>query len=511
MSLSNGTGGGGGRDPAGGSGRAVLVWVGPVGGPDGPVTVGATRYGADEVGGADRDGESIARQGGAAWLVDPEPGEPTLISVMERYAPVGVYGRMGAAGVVASAVRLGVLSATAGPTSPTANGDEMPTRDPIETRLLKAQILSEYLAAAQPHDLPVTHSMAGDRSPPPGVPVWGIPEAATAIQTADAHTSATPSLDPALHAIRFDPADRTKHRGKGTLVAVLDTGCATNHKAFGHGRTKAIDATGTNPSGRDTNGHGTWCCGAVNGEYDDPAGGTFRGVAPDAHVLSVQVLTAGGWGTDQMISRGIDLAVAAEADVISMSLGGPGRMTLSEAAIRRAREAGIVVVAAAGNDGPNGDTVGYPGKYPDCVCVTATAGEDGTTPATFSSRGPEADLAAPGVSLWGPHHAGGWWQASGTSMATPVVAGAVAACVGRILDQIPDTEPSGKLAIVAVIVTAHPLTQSPPALHMGKGVVRLSAALADLDADPVPPPPPPPPDRVVEVADGEVIRFRVRR
>lgn len=511
MSLSNGTGGGGGHDPAGGSSRAVLVWVGPVGGPDGPVTVGATRYGADEVGGADRDGESIARQGGAAWLVDPESGEPTHISVMERYAPVGVYGRMGAAGVVASAVRLGKLSAQAGPHGPTADGDDMPTREPIEQRLLKAKILSEYLAAAQPHDIPVTHAMAGDQNPPPGVPVWGIPETATAVQSAEAHTTATPNLDPAFRAIRFGKPDQERHRGKGVLVAVLDTGCATGHKAFEHGRVRTVDATGTNPPGRDANGHGTWCCGAVNGEYDDLAGGRFAGVAPDAHVLSVQVLTAGGWGTDQMIARGIDIAVQAQADVISMSLGGPARMPLSEAAIRRAREAGVVVVAAAGNDGPAGGTVGYPGRYPDCVCVTATTGEDGTTPAQFSSRGPEADIAAPGVSLWGPHPDRSWWQASGTSMATPIVAGSLAVVVGRIIEQIPDTEPSGNLALDALLGTAHPLKPAAPADHMGEGVVRLSAALADLDGDPLAPPPPPPPDRVIEIGDGEVIRFRVRR
>lgn len=366
---------------------------------------------------------------------------------------------------------------------------EMPSKNSVEARLQYAEATAAFLAATSHDANPISIRQSKSTTPPQGVPVWSIPEPALSAQLAlpEAAPAGT-GLSAELDTIRLKPEDKKRYRGKGVLVAVLDTGTSPNHPAFAGLKMKAVDATGTNPSGRDSNGHGTGCCGIVAGRVGSGYPSEYEGVAPEVGLLSVQVLTAGGWGTDEMIARGVQIARAAEADVISMSLGGPGTMPKTARQLADALDDGIVIVAAAGNDGPGMGTVGYPGRYEVVQCVGATGNGDDPGVAGFSSRGPEVDLMAPGVNVLMPHPNGGWWRGSGTSMATPFVAGAVA--LGIEADAGEGVEHATRPVRVISAMTAN--CRKLPAPGTGAGVIDVSAALAKLEPV-VPPPPPPPP------------------
>jgi serine protease len=147
------------------------------------------------------------------------------------------------------------------------------------------------------------------------------------------------------------------------------------------------------------------------------------GVAPEAYLYGVKVLDRTGSGYVSDVIAGIEWATSQGMDVISMSLGG-GYSESMETACSEADDAGIVVVAAAGNSGPGDDTVNYPAKHESVIAVSAT--NDGDSLADFSSRGEEVELAAPGVSIYSTYRGGGYATMQGTSMACPHVAGTAA-------------------------------------------------------------------------------------
>lgn len=210
-----------------------------------------------------------------------------------------------------------------------------------------------------------------------------------------------------------------RSKGEGVVVAVLDTGCDVDHVDLKGQISGGYDFTGSTLSWYDGNGHGTHCAGIIAAAEN---GVGMVGVAPKAKLLIVKVLSDGGWGTDESIANGIDFA-AKHADVISMSLGG-GYDERVHNAIKRARARGVIVVVAAGNSGPGDDTVDYPGALDEVVCVAATARGDFV--ADFSSRGREVDVAAPGSSVRSTIPGNLYGTMSGTSMATPYVAGCAA-------------------------------------------------------------------------------------
>ena len=225
--------------------------------------------------------------------------------------------------------------------------------------------------------------------------------------------------------------------GKGVVVAVLDTGIQSNHSEFANpakdinGNNIGKFVTGAsfingeaNPE-QDGNNHGTHCAGTV--------AGATAGVAPDAQLMAVKVLAANGSGSGIGIIQGIQFATANGADVISMSLGtagdNPGTDGI-ENAVNNAVAAGIVVVVAAGNAGPEAGTLGSPGTSP--LIISVGAHDSNGAIANFSSRGPNADglirpdLMAPGVGVRSAIANGGFAFFSGTSMATPHVSGIAA-------------------------------------------------------------------------------------
>lgn len=213
----------------------------------------------------------------------------------------------------------------------------------------------------------------------------------------------------------------SKTTGKGIKVAVLDTGCAMLHPDLVDQIADAADFTGSKVGPNDVNGHGTHCCGLIAAKHNDVG---VVGVAYDAKLLVGKVLNDSGAGSAASIVKGIEWAVSKKADILSMSFGSGFSDPGIKKAIEYAASKNVMLIAAAGNEGPGPMTVGYPARYPQTVSVAAI--DPGKRAARFSSRGPEVDIAAPGVDILSTYPPRNYAKLSGTSMATPFVAGVVA-------------------------------------------------------------------------------------
>lgn len=212
------------------------------------------------------------------------------------------------------------------------------------------------------------------------------------------------------------------YKGTGIKVGVIDTGIDLEHEDLSvKGGVNCITATA---SYDDDNGHGTHCAGTI-AALDNEVG--VLGVAPEASLYAVKVLDSTGSGYLSDVVEGIDWAVSNQMDVISMSLGASSGTTALQTACDNAYNQGLVVVAAAGNSGTSagtGDNVGYPARYASVIAVAATDSAD--VRAYFSSTGPAVEVAAPGYSIYSTYLGNAYKYLSGTSMATPHVAGIMA-------------------------------------------------------------------------------------
>lgn len=213
------------------------------------------------------------------------------------------------------------------------------------------------------------------------------------------------------------PASWQKTQGKGIKVAVLDTGVDPDHPDLRRAIIDTHDFTGDGME--DTNGHGTHCAGIIGARLN---GVGFVGVAPKCELLIAKVLANDGSGSYEWIANGIDWAVQQNADIISMSLGGPSTAPALHRSIHLALAEGKTIFCAAGNDGSLGSNcIGYPGRYGSVITIAAH--DRNGNPAGFSSRGGEIDFMAQGTDIWSTYKNGGYAELSGTSMATPFVSG----------------------------------------------------------------------------------------
>ena len=219
-------------------------------------------------------------------------------------------------------------------------------------------------------------------------------------------------------------------------VAIVDTGILLNHSDLVNNIKGNINTINSSKSGNDDNGHGTHVAGII-AAMNNSIG--VVGVAPYISLYAVKVLGKNGTGWLSDIIEGLDWCINNGIDVVNMSLGSSsGNLSYHEAIIR-AYQAGIVLVAASGNEG---GPVGYPAAYSEVIAVAATDNLDNI--ASWSNRGPEVDLSAPGVSIYSTYKDGYYKTLSGTSMATPHVAGAAALVMSRPVDALYDLDANGK-------------------------------------------------------------------
>ncbi len=212
------------------------------------------------------------------------------------------------------------------------------------------------------------------------------------------------------------------YTGINIKVAVIDTGIALHPDLTIEGGANFV---ATASSYYDDNGHGTHVAGIIAAKIN---GLGVIGVAPDAKLYSVKVLSSSGSGYLSDVVSGIDWSITNNMDIINMSLGSSTDSPAMKTAIDTAYYGhGILVVASAGNSGTlntRRDNVGYPAKYDSVIAVAAT--DINNNRASFSSTGPAVEVAAPGVSIRSTYLNNGYATLSGTSMSAPHVAGHLA-------------------------------------------------------------------------------------
>jgi len=230
-----------------------------------------------------------------------------------------------------------------------------------------------------------------------------------------------------------------RNAGDGVKVAIIDTGIDWDHPDLAANYKGGHDFVHDDGDPMDDHGHGTHCAGIV-AAVDNEVG--VIGVGPRIWLYGVKVLNSAGRGYVSDVVAGIDWAVTHGMQIISMSLGSNGDDTSLRNACDNAYSAGVLLVAAAGNDGYlPGDTVDYPGRYSSVIAVAAIG--QGDTRPYWSSRGPSVELAAPGVNVYSTVWDNGYATMSGTSMACPHVSGTAALVFNSAVDPAYDSDSDG--------------------------------------------------------------------
>lgn len=252
-----------------------------------------------------------------------------------------------------------------------------------------------------------------------------------------------------FNAIDVPEAWEASKKGEGVVVSVIDTGVLYKD----HGKYKALeDMNQTSftkgvtfsdglPDGLDDHAHGSHVAGTIAQSTNNGIGVT--GIAPNATIMPLKVLSPDGYGTTENIASAIRFAANNGADVINMSLGGPYPSDIMKDAVDYAHEKGVTVVCAAGND--NRRDVGYPAGYDKCIAVSAT--NKNNKRSFYSNYGKDIFVAAPGGEMKSRHDESGgilqnapdyndpqkqgYFAFQGTSMASPHVAGVAALIVGE--------------------------------------------------------------------------------
>lgn len=250
--------------------------------------------------------------------------------------------------------------------------------------------------------------------------------------------------------------------GKGVTVAVIDTGVKANHEDLPNLRRVEV-TNGNEPLGLDdATGHGTHVAGIIGAAMGNGKGGA--GIAPGAAILSLRVVNAAGYIYDSALIAALRAAVKNGAQIVNISIGGTAYNAVFQKVINEAAEAGVTVVAAMGNDGTN--CLNYPAGYDNVIGVVSV--DRTNNRASGSSYGTWGDVAAPGAAVWSTTYHGSYGPKSGTSMASPVVAG-VAALYKSVY---PDATP-------AQITARLKATATRGGSDLGAGIVNAAAALSE--------------------------------
>lgn len=214
-------------------------------------------------------------------------------------------------------------------------------------------------------------------------------------------------------------------QGEGVVIAVLDTGCQTNHPDLIGATVQPWNVYTNGPTVTDIDGHGTHIAGTIAARNN---GLGMVGVAPMATIMPIKVLNDEGYGTFSDIARGIRLAVDRGAHVINMSLGGEEGSQELHDACRYAYANNVPVLCAAGNSG-DVEALEYPAAYDETISIGAI--DRLNLRADFSTTGLGLDFVAPGVDIYAPVPVNQWQLMSGTSMATAWASGVVALMIAK--------------------------------------------------------------------------------
>jgi major intracellular serine protease len=215
--------------------------------------------------------------------------------------------------------------------------------------------------------------------------------------------------------------DVTKSRGGGVNVVVLDTGASPNHPDLKDNFKEYEDLTGQGDP-FDHLGHGTHCQGIIGACQNDIG---VIGIAPGCNLYSGKVLDNNGFSLPDYswIIKGIEWAIEMKADIINMSLGSPmGVPDKMQKLISEAAQKGIIFVAASGNS--KRQQIDFPGRMKEVISVAAMD-KDGNL-ASYSNIGPGLDFIAPGSDIYSTYLNDGYALSTGTSMASPFLAGVCA-------------------------------------------------------------------------------------
>jgi len=303
-----------------------------------------------------------------------------------------------------------------------------------------------------------------------------IGKEASPIQASQAPNDPMYSQQWNLHSINVESSWQDT-KGKGATVAVIDTGISEVPDLKETSFAKGYDFVNDREDARDDNGHGTHVAGTIAQSTNNGFG--VAGIAYEATLIPLKVLSASGGGTVADIAEAIRFAADHGANVINMSLGGGGESSAMAEAIDYAHKKGVLVIAAAGNSGQN--SASYPARYPHVLGVAAL--DSSGQKADYSNFGAGVDVSAPGGSTSEENAAGGILQNTidpstgestfaafqGTSMAAPHVAG-VAALVSASGVKDPDE-------VAAALTQSARKVQDDELNHYGAGKLDAAAAV----------------------------------
>lgn len=228
------------------------------------------------------------------------------------------------------------------------------------------------------------------------------------------------------------PSIWNKSMGSHVKVAVIDTGVDHSHPDLRHCLSRGVNFIQRNMLPHDDNGHGTHIAGTI------AAAGKLHGlvgVAPRASIHAVKAFDRNGSAFISDIILGIDWCVRNHIDIINMSFGMKTTNPALLDAVRKAHQAGVVIVASSGNDGKR-LSIDFPARYPQTISVGAIGMNRKIAP--FSNRSKNIDIFAPGEKIVSTWLRGKYNELSGTSMATSHVSGVIALLLGARPGMRPD-------------------------------------------------------------------------